>query len=214
MVEEKKTRWCKICGVTSPKDGRILSEIGVSAIGLMFYQDSDRYVSYERAKRVSDEIKSVNPSVRTVGVFVNPTSDMVGDAIAKVGVDMLQFHGSESPSFCENFGLPYIKSVGVTAKTNFVQLDAEYREAWAFILDRFDANKHGGTGEIFDWRFWPKGINRRYILAGGLKPDNVAEAIKVLDPFGVDVSSGVESQRKGIKDRKLVERFMQEVKFG
>ena len=111
MVEEKKTRWCKICGVTSPKDGRILSEIGVSAIGLMFYQDSDRYVSYERAKRVSDEIKSVNPSVRTVGVFVNPTIDMVGDAIAKVGVDMLQFHGSESPSFCANFGLPYIKSV-------------------------------------------------------------------------------------------------------
>ena len=214
MVEEKKTRWCKICGVTSPKDGRILSEIGVSAIGLMFYQDSDRYVSYERAKRVSDEIKSVNPSVRTGGVFVNPTSDMVGDAIAEVGVDMLQFHGSESPSFCANFGLPYIKSVGVTAKTNFVQLDAEYREAWAFILDRFDSSKHGGTGEIFDWRFWPKGIIRRYILAGGLKTDNVAEAIKMLDPFGVDVSSGVESQRKGIKDRKLVERFMQEVKFG
>ena len=214
MVEEKKDRWCKICGVTSPEDGRLLAEIGVSAIGLMFYQDSDRYVSYEKAKTVSDEIKSVNPSVKTVGVFVNPTSDMVGDAIAQVGVDMLQFHGSESPSFCENFGLPYIKSVGVTAQTNFVELDAEYREAWAFILDRYDAEKHGGTGEIFDWRFWPEGINRRYILAGGLKPDNVAEAIKVLDPFGVDVSSGVESLRRGIKDRMLVERFMQEVKFG
>ena len=214
MVEEKKDRWCKICGVTSPEDGRLLAEIGVSAIGLMFYQDSDRYVSYERAKRVSDEIKSVNPSVKTVGVFVNPTSDMVRDAIAQVGVDMLQFHGSESPSFCEYFGLPYIKSVGVTAQTNFVELDAEYREAWAFILDRYDAEKHGGTGEIFDWRFWPEGINRRYILAGGLKPDNVAEAIKVLDPFGVDVSSGVESLRRGIKDRMLVERFMQEVKFG
>ena len=127
MVEEKKSRWCKICGVTSPKDGRILSEIGVSAIGLMFYQDSDRCVSYERAKRVSDEIKSVNPSVIRVGVFVNPTSEKVGDVITQVGVDMLQFHGSESPSFCENFGLPYIKSGGVTAKTNFVQLDAEYR---------------------------------------------------------------------------------------
>ncbi len=214
MAEKKKDRWCKICGVTSPEDGRILSEVGVSAIGLMFYQGSDRYVSYETAKRVSDEIKSVNPSVITVGVFVNPTSDMVGDVIAQVGVDMLQFHGSESPSFCRNFGLPYIKSVGVTAKTNFVQLDEEYREAWAFILDRFDANKHGGTGEIFDWRLWPKGINRRYILAGGLTPDNVAKAIKELDPFGVDVSSGVESQRKGIKDRMLVERFMQEVKFG
>ena len=104
--------------------------------------------------------------------------------------------------------------MGVTAKTNFSRLDTEYREAWAFILDRFDAKKHGGTGEIFDWRLWPNGINRRFILAGGLKPDNVAEAIKVLDPFGVDVSSGVESSRKGTKDRVLVERFMQEVKFG
>ena len=106
MVEKKMDRWCKVCGVTSPEDGRYLSEIGVSAIGLMFYPDSDRYLSFESAKRVSDEIKSVNPSVRTVGVFVNPTSDMVGDAIAQVGVDMLQFHGSESPSFCGNFGLP------------------------------------------------------------------------------------------------------------
>ena len=214
MVEKKMDRWCKICGVTSPEDGRYLSEIGVSAIGLMFYPDSDRYVSFESARRVSDEIKDVNPSIRIVGVFVNPTSDMVGDAIAQVGIDMLQFHGSESPSFCGDFGLPYIKSVGVTAKTNFSQLDTEYREAWAFILDRFDAKKHGGTGEVFDWRLWPNGINRRFILAGGLKPDNVAEAIKVLDPFGVDVSSGVESSRKGTKDRMLVERFMQEVKFG
>ena len=202
----------KICGQNNPAIINHCLDLNISYQGLIFYEKSPRFLDMDTLALVNEYFKSHKE--KFVGVFVNPTSDMVGDAIAEVGVDMLQFHGSESPSFCANFGLPYIKSVGVTAKTNFVQLDAEYREAWAFILDRFDASKHGGTGEIFDWRFWPKGINRRYILAGGLKPDNVAEAIKMLDPFGVDVSSGVESQRKGIKDRMLVERFMQEVRFG
>ena len=98
MVEKKKGRWCKICGVTSPEDGRVLSEMGVSAIGLMFYQDSDRYVSYETAKRVSDEIKSVNPSVRTVGVFVNPTIDMVGDCLLYTSPSPRDISGSRMPS--------------------------------------------------------------------------------------------------------------------
>ena len=134
--------------------------------------------------------------------------------MAAVELDLLQFSGDESAAFCRSFGKPYLKTVKMRSDTDFREFEVEYADAWALLLDTYDADHAGGTGRAFDWALWPQHSDKRLILAGGLEPDNVASAVAQLAPFGVDVASGVEGKDKGRKNSERVRRFLQEARHG
>jgi phosphoribosylanthranilate isomerase len=134
--------------------------------------------------------------------------------LAQVDLDILQFSGDETAAFCRSFGKPFLKAVKMQQGINISAFEAEYADAWALLLDTHDPSQAGGTGQVFDWKLWPSSSNMRLIVAGGLGPENVASAVAQLSPFGVDVSSGVEEGRKGIKNSERVRRFIQEARHG
>ena len=150
--------------------------------------------------------RALPPFVATVGIFVDPSEAIVRDAFATVRLDILQFHGSEPAAFCAQFGVPYIKAVGVGAGFDFDAWQREYVDASALMLDSSRGGRTGGTGVPFDWTLWPRS-DRSLILAGGLNPDNVADAVRATRPFAVDVASGVEGTTKGRKDPERLGRF-------
>ncbi len=197
----------KICGITRPADGQKAAELGVDAIGLVFYAKSPRAVNTQKAV----EIASVLPAfVSTVGLFVNPAPEEVQAALAEVPLDLLQFHGDESPAFCAQFKRPYIKAIRMR---DDIDLAAElecYSASCGLLLDTYQPGLPGGTGESFDWQRIPENLASKIILAGGLNAENVAEAIKQVQPYAVDVSGGVEAS-KGIKDAEKMAAFMGEV---
>ena len=156
-------------------------------------------------------VQSAGPLVSTVGVFVNPTPAEVDEAIRQSGVSMLQFHGEESPDFCESFGRPYIKAFKADGDGDLIKLTAEYGAAAGWLFDSHDVKLIGGTGRKFDWDRMPERLARPVILSGGLSPSNVVDGIRKLRPFAVDVSSGVE-QAKGVKDAAKVAAFIQGVR--
>jgi len=197
----------KICGITRPEDGLAAARAGAAAIGLMFYARSPRCVSLDLARRIADALP---PFVTIVGVFVDPDPDEVRAAMAAVPLQLLQFHGDESPQFCEGFALPHIKAVRVRPGLDLVQYASRFSKAKALLLDAFVQGAHGGTGQSFDWSLVPRGLELPLVLSGGLHPENVADAIRRVRPWAVDVSSGVEAA-KGIKDPKRIAAFMQGV---
>jgi len=199
----------KVCGVTSVADAQMISAAGADAIGLMFYSKSSRYVSIEQAAAIA---KALPPFVASVGLFLDAEAAFVRDVLAQVPLTVLQFHGSESAAFCEQFHKPYIKAVGMLGVQAQALDDymASHPKAQAFLVDSHAPGAAGGTGKTFDWQTLPKHTARPLILAGGLNPDNVAQAIQTTDIYAVDVSSGVESQA-GIKDPAKVETFMRNV---
>jgi phosphoribosylanthranilate isomerase len=152
--------------------------------------------------------------VQRIGLFVDACAETVLQVLDRVELDMLQFHGAESPEYCGQFQRPYIKVLGVTAMMDMAALAKAYSDAWGIILDTHDPQLKGGTGRVFDWRLWPRNIDARLILAGGLNPDNVAEAIEQTQPFGVDVAGGVESGQKGVKDHSKMTIFIEKAKHG
>ena len=190
--------WCKICGLTRIQDVTQTVGCGANAIGLNFYPHSPRYIDVQAAQQLSEESLKVDADCQKVGLFVNPTASEVNDVIAQVTLDMLQFSGEESAEFCRSFGMPYLKAVKMQQGTQLETYEVEYPDAWALLLDTHDPNQAGGTGQVFDWGLWPKCSAKRLILAGGLSPENVASAVQQLAPFGVDVSSGVEGDDKGL----------------
>lgn len=194
----------KICGITRVEDALSAVEQGADAIGLVFYAPSPRCVTIAQAAAIS---AALPPFVSVVALFVNPTQQEVNAVLAGVNVDLLQFHGDETASECAQYGLPYLKAIRVKSDTNLIQYAQTFMSAKALLLDAHADNAFGGTGQVFDWSLIPKQLAKPIILAGGLTPENVKEAIKQVQPYAVDVSGGVE-QAKGIKDTIKIAAFM------
>ena len=202
----RRTR-VKICGITRPEHARAAAAAGADAIGLMFYAPSPRYVTRDRARAVC---AALPPLVSIVGVFANPEPREVEAVVDGLPVDLLQFHGEEPPELCAGTGRPYVKAVRVRTRDDVANAAARYPEARALLLDAHHDALRGGTGTCFDWSLVPRDAGRPIILAGGLTPENVAGAIRLVRPFAVDVSGGVESA-PGEKDPARMERFVKEV---
>ncbi len=198
----------KICGITRGQDAVTAAELGAHAVGLMFYEDSPRFVSVDQANKV---IGVLPPFVTRVGVFVNPVEQQVHLILGALRLDLLQFHGDETPQFCARFGLPYIKAVRVRKGMDLLQYASRYHDAKGLLLDAHSERAYGGTGEAFDWSLIPGNLPLPIILSGGLNAANVARAIRQVRPWAVDVSSGVESA-KGIKDAAKIAAFIKEVR--
>ena len=197
----------KICGITRVEDALSAVEQGADAIGLVFYDQSPRNVSINQAVEIASHIPAF---VSVVGLFVNAEPSFINEVISNAKIDLLQFHGDESPEECTNYSLPFIKAIRVKSDTNLVQYAKEYSAAKALLLDAYTEGVAGGTGHVFDWNLIPKQLAKPIILAGGLKADNVAQAIQQVMPYAVDVSGGVEAS-KGIKDAAKLAAFMHQV---
>jgi phosphoribosylanthranilate isomerase len=197
----------KICGITRVEDALNAVAHGADAIGLVFYSPSPRNVSIHTAIEIVSQIPAF---VSVVGLFVNAEAEFVDEVILKVKLDLLQFHGDETPAECARYSRPFIKAVRVKNDTNLVQYAEDFSAAKAILLDAYTEGLVGGTGHVFDWNLIPKQLTKPVILAGGLNADNVALAIKQVKPYAVDVSGGVEVS-KGIKDVAKIAAFMQAV---
>ncbi|SCX84834.1 phosphoribosylanthranilate isomerase [Nitrosospira sp. Nl5] len=181
--------------------------LGAHAIGLVFWRQSPRYVAPAAARAI---IASLPPFVSAVGVYVDPDPEWVKETSSAAGLNMLQFHGNESPEFCREFPLPYIKAMRVRAGVDLLQYATRYNDAMGLLLDTYVKGEPGGTGHAFDWNLIPRNLSLPLILSGGLHAGNVTAAIKQAQPWAVDVSSGVETA-KGIKDPEKIAAFMRGV---
>ena len=197
----------KICGITRPEDARAAAGAGADAIGLVLYEPSPRFVTRAQAHAVC---AALPPLVSVVGVLVNPTPREIEAAVDELPVDLLQFHGEEPPALCAGAGKPYVKAVRTRSRTDVVDAAARYPDARALLLDAHHDTLWGGTGKRFDWSEVPGEVGPPLVLAGGLTPENVAGAIRLVRPFAVDVSGGVE-RAPGEKDPERMERFVREV---
>jgi phosphoribosylanthranilate isomerase len=206
MTTQRRTR-TKICGITRPEDGVFATAQGADAIGLVFYPPSPRYLTAGRAREV---IAALPPFVTTVGLFVDATETEVKAVLQAVPLDLLQFHGSEEEAYCQSFGRPYFKAIRMADGVDLAEQAARYPSASALLLDSYQSGVPGGTGHAFDWARIPQGLDKPIILAGGLGPENIDEAIHTVRPYAVDVSSGVEAA-KGIKDAARIIAFMRGV---
>lgn len=198
----------KICGITRVEDALIAAEAGADAIGLVFYGKSPRAVSVQQARAI---VAALPPFVTTVGLFVNASRCELNEILDAVPLDALQFHGDEQPADCEGFHRRWYKALRVKAGDDIRAQAARYAGASAILLDTFVAGVPGGTGEVFDWSLIPADLPKPLILAGGLTPGNVGQAIAEVRPFAVDVSGGVELG-KGIKDAASVHEFVRQVR--
>jgi len=193
----------KICGITRVEDALAAARAGADAIGLVFYAESPRAVTAARAREI---VAALPPFVTSVGLFVNAGADAVHAVLETVPLDLLQFHGDEGPEQCRAFGRPYLKALRMREGIALDDELARYGDAAGILLDAFDPAAYGGTGEAFDWSLIPADLARPLVLAGGLDPGNVAEAVRRVRPWAVDVSSGVEAA-KGIKDADRITAF-------
>jgi len=198
----------KICGITRAEDALAVAHSGADAIGLVFYERSPRHVSLVQAAQL---VAVLPPFVTVVGLFVNASAAFVREAMAVVSLDVLQFHGDETPDYCEQFDKPYLKAIRVKAGVDLLQCAADFHSAQGLLLDAHVEGIPGGTGASFDWSLIPEHLPLPLILSGGLNIQNVAAGIAQVGPYAVDVSSGVEAG-KGIKDTQKISRFMHEVK--
>ncbi|MBI4323635.1 MAG: phosphoribosylanthranilate isomerase [Chloroflexi bacterium] len=194
----------KICGITNVLDALAAVDAGANALGFVFYKRSPRFVTGQSARAI---IGALPPLVAKVGVFVNAPEALVRRMIQQCGLDTLQFHGDETPQFCRAFGLKTIKAFRIRDQQSLARLADYTEEAW--LLDSDVPGKLGGTGARFNWELAgeAKKMKRTIILAGGLTPENVAEAIRQVHPYAVDVSSGVESA-PGKKDPVKMRNFI------
>ena len=205
----------KICGITRVEDVHAVVNAGCDAIGFVFYPPSPRHVTLAQAESL---IRAVPAYVQAVGLFVNSRADEIQAILNKVPLDILQFHGDETPEQCQviarQVGRRWYKAIQVQPDLDVVAEIQRYQDAGAsaVLLDAWHPDLKGGTGHSFDWDTFPK-LNIPLILAGGLNPDNIEQAILTTQAYAVDVSGGVESA-KGIKDQQLIERFMQGVHRG
>ncbi|HMU90519.1 MAG: phosphoribosylanthranilate isomerase [Pseudomonadales bacterium] len=199
----------KICGITRIEDAHCAVEAGADAIGLVFHPASPRALSLDA---VADLIAQLPPFVSTVGLLVNADRGLLHEVVT-LGLHLLQFHGDESPAECEQAGVPYIKAVRMAPLFDLEREVARYPGAAAILVDSYDPQRYGGTGQTFDWGRLPSVLSKPLILAGGLTPDNVAAAIRQVGPYAVDVSGGVE-RAKGVKDHGKIRAFVKAVARG
>ncbi len=198
----------KICGITRVEDGLAAAHAGAHAVGLVFHRASPRCVDIGRARAI---VERLPPFVAAVGLFVDPQPDDVARILREVRLSLLQFHGDEAPELCARFGLPYLKACRVAGGTDLLQYAALHRSAKGLLLDAYVTDAHGGTGRSFDWSMIPRDLPLPVVLAGGLTSSNVGEAIRVVRPWAVDVSSGVERE-PGVKDAAKIAAFMRGVR--
>jgi phosphoribosylanthranilate isomerase len=203
----RRTR-IKICGLTRVEDVQAAVAAGADAIGFVFYPPSPRAVSIAQAR---DLMAHVPPFVTIVGLFVNPDPADVEAALEALPLQLLQFHGDESEAQCVRFNRPYIRAVRMREGVDLLEYAACFPSARGFLLDAF-VEGYGGGGKVFDWSLIPEGFERPLILSGGLDEYNVGDAVMRIRPWAVDVSSGVESERKGIKDAGAITRFISGVR--
>ena len=198
----------KICGITRIEDALAAVAAGADAIGFVFYAKSPRAVTAVQARAI---IAALPPFVTTVGLFVNASACELNETLDAVPLDLLQFHGDETPEQCEGYHRPYIKALRVKAGDDIAGACNAYASASGILLDAYVEGVPGGTGQAFDWSLIPQGLSRPIILAGGLTVDNVVQAIDQVRPYAVDVSGGVEKS-KGIKDYDKIRAFMHNVR--
>jgi phosphoribosylanthranilate isomerase len=197
----------KICGITRAGDAAAAAQAGADAIGLVFYPPSPRFLNVERAREVRDALP---PFVQAVALFVNPDAAQVAQVIGRVHPALLQFHGEETPAFCAQFGLPFIKACRVGQGVDLLKYLRPFSAASGWLLDAH-VEAYGGVGASFDWSLVPARLERPLVLSGGLTQHNVGEGLRRVRPWAVDVSSGVESS-KGIKDAAKIAAFIAEVR--
>ena len=205
-MSARRTR-VKICGMTRAEDVRVAAEAGADAIGLVFYPPSPRCLTVDRARALAAEAP---PFVATVALFVNAPADDVRAVVDRVRPSLLQFHGEETPAYCAQFGVPYLKACRMGPGVDALKYLQPFSAAAGWLLDSHVA-EYGGVGESFDWSLVPAERSRPLVLSGGLSSANVREAIRRVRPWAVDVSSGVEAS-KGIKDAARIAAFIAEVR--
>ena len=197
----------KICGITRASDVQAAAEAGADALGLVFYPPSPRFLALEQARALR---RAVPPFVSAIALFVNPSAEEVERVLECVQPDALQFHGEETPEFCARFGVPYIKACRVRPGVDLLEYWRPFSGASGWLADAF-VEGYGGAGASFDWKMVPATLDRPLVVSGGLRRENVRQAIRALRPWAVDVSSGVESA-KGIKDAARIAAFIEEVR--
>lgn len=200
--------YIKICGITEVDDAVRIAELGINALGFIFYPKSKRYVSPDKAKEIID---CLPPFINTVGVFVNEKKESVIDVLNRCPIDILQFHGDETPEYCMQFNKRFIKAFRVNKDFSF---DVFLKfPASAFLLDSLVTGEYGGTGVVFDWDVAVKAKKYgKIILSGGLNPENLSSAVAKVNPYGVDISSGVEI-KPGKKDISKVKEIVKICNF-
>ena len=206
-MSRERTR-IKICGIREAIHGCVAADAGADAIGLVFYKDSPRFVTPGQAANV---VAMLPPFVTAVGLFVNAQEAKVRDTLAAVRLDLLQFHGDETPEFCASFGVPYVRAVRMEKGTDLLEWAGRFSSARALLLDAHVPGEVGGTGRTFDWADSPRDLPIPLILSGGLNIENVGRAIREVRPWAVDVSSGVEASR-GTKDPRKIVEFIRSVR--
>jgi len=197
----------KICGITRIEDALAAVEAGADAIGLVFYAKSPRAVNVQQARAI---IKALPPFVTTVGLFVNASRCELGEILDAVPLDLLQFHGDETPAFCTSFQRPYLRAIRVSGNADLLDSADQHPHAQAILFDT-DVEGFGGGGKVFDWSLIPSAVPHPVVLSGGLHAGNVIRGIQAVRPWAVDVSSGVESAR-GIKDADKIRQFCEAVR--
>jgi phosphoribosylanthranilate isomerase len=200
----------KICGFTQVADAVAAAELGVDAIGLVFYPPSHRNVNIKQAREI---VKALPAFVSVVALFVDETELRINEVLSRVSIDCIQFHGNEIASACRLYDKPYIKAVRMKPGLDIMKIAIDYQDASALLLDAYHPGIQGGSGSKFDWDMIPTRCSLPIILAGGLQMDNVKWAIQKVKPYAVDVSSGVEVE-KGVKDVAKMVAFIKEIKEG
>ena len=198
----------KICGITNLEDAKFSITDGADAIGFIQSKKSERFVSLETLNVIKD---AIGIDFLTIPVFVNPSTEEVINFLSIFPNSILQFHGDEEEEFCKAFNKPYIKAINVSKPEDLINDLNRYKDSFAYLLDSGDSQNRGGTGETFDWKLIPKDLSNKIIVAGGLDSNNIEVLLSEVSPFGVDVSSGVES-KIGVKDHSKIDNFIKLVK--
>lgn len=202
----------KICGITNDEDARVAVEAGADALGFIMYRKSPRYVDVAMVKRI---IAALPPFVVPVGVFVNEEAKVVREVMDTCGFGLAQLHGDEPATYCQDLGRPVMKAIRLKDRGTFLAL-AEFHgraNVRGFVIDAFSDHAYGGTGQTVDWSLAAEvARSSAVLLAGGLTPENVADAVRQVRPYGVDVSSGVEAS-PGKKDHAKVRAFIRAAKL-
>lgn len=198
----------KMCGMTREEDVVAAAQLGVDAIGMVFYPPSPRSIDLEQAHSIAAACPML---VDKIVLFVNPDPGYVRDVLAATGAQYIQFHGEETPEFCQQFSVPYLKALRVKDSESLKTLLAVHYQAPGILLDAYVPGQPGGTGQGFDWTMVPDSRQQPLFLAGGLTPDNVQDAIQVVKPYAVDVSGGIELS-KGIKSYDKMAAFVKAVR--
>ena len=199
----------KICGITNMEDAQVAADFGADALGFIFYKESKRYVDPQVAMSI---ISSLPPFITTVGVFVNQELDEISQIKETTGIQVVQLHGDETPEFVSSIPFNAIKAIRVKDKSDLDKV-AQYA-GQAILFDTYSDKEYGGTGESFDWSILnDMSSTKKIVLSGGLNPENILEAVKIVGPYAVDVSSGVED-KPGKKDHTKIKRFIEAIKNG